>query len=96
MLDVVPDAVSHVWHIRVPDTVKIPLATVEWDFYQVPSFLVLFHMEGHMDVPNEVEQEHNSFGLIESVIIHMTGLWPVRFALESVRIKGNSNHILYC
>ena len=89
MLDIVPDAVNLVWHICVPDTVKVPLMTVERDFYQVTSFLVLFHMEGHMNVPNEVKQEHNSFCLIGIFIVHLLGLWPLNFALVTA-IKGKA------
>lgn len=42
-----------------------------------------------MDVPNEVNQEHDSFCLIEISIVHLLGLWPLSFSLVTA-IKGKA------
>jgi hypothetical protein len=53
------------------------------DLDPVCSLSVAFHMQGHMEVPKEVEQEHDSFCLVEAIVIHLNGLLSIRFRSKS-------------
>jgi hypothetical protein len=78
MLKSMFDVVDLVWHVYVPDTVKTIFVAVKTDHYIVSSFLVIFHMQRHIKVPKEVEQEHDSFCLVEAILIYLNGLLPIR------------------